>query len=208
MNYLVLIGDLVASRQAPDRAELQRKLAATLASLNRDGRGLVSPYTVTLGDEFQAVYREATPIFQHMFAILGALYPVGVRFAWSIGEITTEINSHSALGMDGPAFYAARDAITSLKGRDEVCSIAGLPADRQPLAGAALRVVSHLLGRWKRSRFLVMEDLLADRKVQDIASRLGMSEQAVYKNITNGGLEGLLELFGTLAHLANMELEA
>ncbi len=53
MNYIVVIADVVASRNIADRALIQDQFVATLSRLNDRNLQLVSPYTVTLGDEFQ-----------------------------------------------------------------------------------------------------------------------------------------------------------
>lgn len=207
MRYLVLIGDIVESRQSSQRDLLQRKLAGVLQALNADAHSLVSPYTLTLGDEFQGVFRGVDNIFEHMFIILGTLHPVAVRFSWAVGAISTDINADSAVGMDGPAFYAARDGVNALKASGEVCALAGLDVRDQPLANAALRVVSHQLGKWRATRHRVMGSLLAGRKVQDIARELAISEQAVYKNISSGGLDALAELFAALSAIIDLRLE-
>ena len=57
MNVVALIADIVDSRAIPERARFQRSLKTTLAAVNkRSRRSLLSPVTLTLGDEFQAVY--------------------------------------------------------------------------------------------------------------------------------------------------------
>ena len=185
----------------------QRKLIATLEGLNRNREGLVSPYTVTLGDEFQAVFKSANRIFADMFNVLGALHPVGVRFSYAVGTISTRINKQSAVGMDGPAFYAAREGISLLKQSGEMFHLASLDSNEQLLAQASLRVASHAMRRWKGNRYRILHDILEGKKVQNIAQDLNISEQAVYKNIESGGLGALAELFGALAMTINPNLE-
>src|SRR6218665_467049 len=115
MKYLALIGDVVDSKRLPRRAEFQVKLEKTLKNTSSRNPSLASPYTITLGDEFQAVYRNADRLFADIFTIWRDLDPAKVRFAVGVGELSTSINPKQALGMDGPAFHHARDAITALK---------------------------------------------------------------------------------------------
>src|SRR5207237_6855737 len=111
MKKIVIIGDLVLSRNIRRRDKIQTELLSELRRLNKIRSGLISPYTVTLGDEFQAVYSNADSLFSDIFEISAKIQPVKIRFAVSLGEITTRINKKSAMGMDGHVFHNARSCI-------------------------------------------------------------------------------------------------
>src|SRR5438270_579082 len=116
MQAIAIIGDIVDSKDIARRDAFQRKLAKALTARGKEKKsGLVSPYTITLGDEFQAVYRSAHHLWTDIITLLGDIHPVQARFAIGVGELTTRINHRQALGMDGPAFHRARAAITELK---------------------------------------------------------------------------------------------
>ena len=55
MNYISLIGDIVNSRGIKSRDTFQKKLDSELKKINKENPNLLSPYTLTLGDEFQAM---------------------------------------------------------------------------------------------------------------------------------------------------------
>src|SRR4051812_44362234 len=113
MQAIAIIGDIVASKDPRRRDAFQRQLAKALAARNREkGSGLVSPYTITLGDEFQAVYRSARNLWTDIVTLLAEIHPVQARFALGVGDLTTRLNRRQALGMDGPAFHRTRAAIT------------------------------------------------------------------------------------------------
>ncbi|MEQ8516180.1 MAG: SatD family protein, partial [Chromatocurvus sp.] len=57
-----------------NRAGLQRVFASSLSSLNaRFGDALASPFTITLGDEFQAVFRDPSPVWAVLSALQASL---------------------------------------------------------------------------------------------------------------------------------------
>ncbi len=208
MPHLVLIGDLIASRQLPERGKTQEKLAAALERLNAtSAERLASPYTITLGDEFQAVFRTADRIFHDAVTLLLALHPIRIRFAWGIGRIETPLNPEMAIGMDGPAFHHAREAMTVLKKTPHLFGISGEPLPRAGLALAALHLISHSLHKWKKNRLHVLSLLGEDMAIKDIAARIGISDKAVYKTIDSGGLRIILSLFEELAGLINESLD-
>ena len=206
MRYLVLIGDIVTSRNSARRRDLQEQMKAVFAELNQNNAGLISPYTLTLGDEFQVVFNEADRVFTDIFAIL-AILPVKVRFSLGLGAITTDLNPAQALGMDGPAFYNARDGINKLKKQGDLYNLEGLADDLQALANASLRLFSHTSKKWRANRYAVINHLLRGWSVDAIVKDLAISEQAVYKNINSGGIEVTIELVSALTDAINTSLQ-
>src|SRR5438270_9561839 len=100
---LAVIGDIVLSRAIAQRAEFQKQLRRTLDNINKRS-AMASPYTITLGDEFQAVYRDPRGVFVDILTIMERIAPVSARFAIGVGTLRTPINPTQAIGMDGPAF--------------------------------------------------------------------------------------------------------
>ncbi|MEM1434917.1 MAG: SatD family protein [Pseudomonadota bacterium] len=191
MAYIALIGDMVASKSLPDsrRAEVQTALADSLAALNRGRKrlGIASNFTITLGDEFQALFASADALWLCLFRIERDLYPTDLRFALGVGEIVTQINQKSALGMDGPAFHRARDGIELLRERNDRYGVFGLTPE-PPYLNDTLTLISRQRETWKQARIETFVDTLAGHKPAAIANRLGLSPQAIYKNITDGNL--------------------
>lgn len=113
--YWAVIGDIVHSRALKDRAAWQRRLEAVLSEADqRFGAGLAAGWTLTLGDEFQALYRAPDAIPPAIEWLLGALDPVRLRFGVGRGTLATELKPR-AVGMDGPVFHAARKALDHAK---------------------------------------------------------------------------------------------
>jgi hypothetical protein len=190
MKHLVLIGDLVGSRQAGGRAALQRRLQRAVQAINGRRRPLLaSPMTITLGDEFQAIYRGADTVFGDIFFLLHALAPIRARFALSVGEIVTPLNRERAIGMDGPAFHQARDLLTELKGDGRLFGLAGAKGDIARLAGPVLAVLSGQLEGWRETRLQLMLGLLEGANSAALATSAKITPRAVNKNIRAADLD-------------------
>ncbi len=208
MRYIAVIADVVASRNITDRAHVQEQLVEVLSLLNGANPQLVSPYTVTLGDEFQAVLSGADELFYDAIAILGALHPHRVRFAYGVGDIITPLNTKQAIGMDGPAFHLARDGIEALKETGALFSVCGsMDKVWASLVNAALAFVSHRASDWPKSRYQVLAGLHKGRSVRDLADSLDLTTQAVYKTIDRGALGPLISMFDATAQALNRCLE-
>lgn len=209
MTYLVLIGDLVASRQLPGRAQFQRRLRAVLQGLNiRAKRALVSPYTLTLGDEFQAVYRDATTAFADLMSIQAQIAPVRARFALATGTLATPVNQVQAIGMDGPAFHRARMRLEELKAEARLFGVQTADEPGWTLADGALAVLSGLTEGWQPRRFEVFAGLLAGTTGPALAKKTGITVRAVNKNIRAADLDEWMRILDEIARLLNAEIKA
>ncbi len=194
MSKIVLIGDIVASRKIKDRSSVQKKLKSTIRQLNRNNPNLLSPYTITLGDEFQAVFNKAELIFSDIITIMLALYPEQVRFSIGAGAIDTPINKQQAIGMDGPAFYLARKGIEHLKATGYLFTTNGLIEAQQDIVNNSLYLVSHHMAKWKQTRLSVFRLLQQGLSVADMTKKLDLTDKAIYKTIDHGELKVVNQL--------------
>ncbi len=200
-EYIAFIGDIVGSKKLSDRSEVQDRLREVLQRLNRRGDpGVLSPYTITLGDEFQAVLGKADRVFLDTLTIWVAMEPVRVRFSFGIGRLETPINPKEAIGMDGPAFHRARQGINDLKETSDLFTISG---DRKhgciALMKPTLALISHLTESWKPNRWQILLRLYEEISVKEVAEELKISDSAVYKNIESGDLRTIIDVFKAMA---------
>lgn len=215
-NRIVLIGDIVESKKMNEagRSRLQEQLSGLIETINAKSKSIEAPMTITLGDEFQAVYSGGESILKDSWTILAGIHPVSVRFSIGIGNIVTPINKKQALGMDGPAFYAARAGIEKLKKsgnmyRVEIADISGIDREKLELRllNLTLELLSNEMKRWKKVRFQILERLNQGLAIKDIARALKLSDAAVYKNRDEGDLNLMLDLQSTVSQLLNQKLK-
>lgn len=214
-KYVVVIGDIVGSRAVADRKTLQRQLAAAVSRINRrlaKAAALLSPYTITLGDEIQAVYAHPASVVLDVVSLLGDLLPHRMRFCVAVGAIATGINKVAAIGMDGPAFHMARAGIDELKAAGDGSSLTvkaeeGLDVD---LEDCTARLLDIHLRQWRPNRFKVLNAELpaaADESVErpdakEVAAVIGITATAVYKN----RVDGHIDLIARAAHSVGRSL--
>jgi hypothetical protein len=194
MPYLVIIGDVVASRAIGDRAGFQGRMRRAMDDRNaaQAEGSLVSPYTLTLGDEFQVVRSWTEGCFRDLLSIAADLQPADLRFALGIGDISTAINPAQAIGMDGSAFHRARDGVERLKQERAACRVEGLPQPLDGLVNNGLALAFGRLGGARGNRWPLAAALLEGLSVPQIAPRLGKSEQALYKTMRALDLQALV----------------
>ncbi|MBI9050827.1 MAG: hypothetical protein JEZ00_15510 [Anaerolineaceae bacterium] len=206
MKYLVLIADIAASRKIINRRKIQDDLLRILGKLNLNNGSIISPYTITLGDEFQAVFSSAQFIFHDVFRILSELFPEKVRFSFGIGRISTEIIRESSIGMDGPAFHVARDGIEKLKKTSDRFSINGVTGKNANLINQSLQILSHESNKWKESRLKTFNLYIQEQPVKKICESINLTDKAIYKTINMGMLDIFKEQLLEIEKLISYEL--
>lgn len=189
MQVIALIGDVVRSRRVSNRRGLQARLSRALGEVSRNNRCLASPYTLTLGDEFQAVYRRADRVVADILDLLVSIHPVQARFSLGVGSLSTPINPEQALGMDGPAFHRARAAMEALKREKGLWRIAAEPVETWRPVNHVLAYVGHHAGGWDRNRLRILRQRLDGVPVVQMVEAVGISKVAIHKNIRVAALD-------------------
>lgn len=195
-EVMALIGDIAMSKKIEDRENFQNKISLLFKKVSAASKDyLHSPYTLTLGDEFQAVYRTPDSIMTDIWKIIEALYPHRARFAVGMDMLSTKINPNKAIGMDGPAFYYARDGIEELKQYSRtIIQFYGKNIRNLNLIDQYLILLSGISSRWKHNTIKIFNGLLNKDSLEKISNNTGISKRAVYKNIKNNYLEEIIDL--------------
>lgn len=189
VNVVVLIADIIDSREIEHRSHFQDELVHCLNTINKEAHTLLSPYTVTLGDEFQAVYASGTEILDHILSIQVNFFPVRFRFSIGFGEIATQINTKQALGMDGPVFHLAREGMNRLKKtKYTVIGLFGFTSDSLETINSGLVLSSSVMADWKAETLQIFHALYRGYKVSDILPRYHLSKRGMYKLINRNKL--------------------
>lgn len=119
--YISVIGDIRNSKSIKGRTEVQNKLNFVLERINHDYKDFIKlNFSITLGDEFQALLRSDANVLEIIYKIKVLLPEIEIRFGIGIGELSTNIINHiSSLGTDGPVWWNAREMIQDIKDKHE-----------------------------------------------------------------------------------------
>lgn len=191
-----LIGDVIDSRRAADRRKLHDRLSLTLREV-----GATVPATtalqITVGDEFQGSYTTLGHAIDALFRIRMALLPaVHVRFGLGWGQV--DLLDHATGTQDGPAWWAAREAIEAAKTAElraathAVRTVYRCGADTGPspaAVNAALLCQDQLLSSLDDRSLRILRRLAGNERRTAIATAEGISPSAISQRIVSGGLE-------------------
>ena len=160
----------------------------------------MSPFTITLGDEFQAVYGGFEAVLGDTVEIIAEVYPHRLRMALGHGPLSTDLNPTAALGMDGPCFAAAREHLTRLKKEErsiiQVSATAGIDLELENLS---LRLFADAIEGWKHNSLAILALSLTGGSTEELAEQLGMTRRGINKNIASHNIPDFVELIRLLS---------
>ena len=212
--YLALIADVIDSKMVQERFDLQKQLEKTLQTMNElFGEFLASNFTLTLGDEFQALLKVDAPVFQMIDTLRSELTPTQLRFGIGLGEIVTDIDPLPSIGADGPAYWNARAAINLVHqkndyGNTQIYFSCG--KEKQDFFVNALIASGEAIrSGWRGSQEEILLDLLKrcvyseNFSQQDLAQSLAINPSALSKRLKSSSIRVYLR--GRAAALASIQ---
>ena len=212
--YLALIADVIDSKMVQERFDLQKQLEKTLQTMNElFGEFLASSFTLTLGDEFQALLKVDAPVFQIIDTLRSELTPTQLRFGIGLGEILTDIDPLQSIGADGPAYWNARAAINLVHqkndyGNTQIYFSCG--KEKQDFFVNALIASGEAIrSGWRGSQEEILLDLLKrcvyseNFSQQDLAQSLAINPSALSKRLKSSSIRAYLR--GRAAALASIQ---
>jgi hypothetical protein len=147
--------------------------------------GILSPYTVTLGDEFQGVAKSLAAALKSILhmedTVLERSLGFRIRYVLHQGIIETRLNRRVAHGMLGPGLTRAR-ALLEDKRRGQARFRFDLPdkwLERQ--LARLFQVIDALSERWRVSDSPLIRDMLANPSNTEVGARHGMNRSQVWK---------------------------
>jgi DNA-binding CsgD family transcriptional regulator len=207
VDYTAVIGDVVDSRKlSPEaRASLQEELQEFLLTLNEGwSDSIAAQFVITTGDEFQGLLKDASVVPDLLWATNTRIEGAMIRYGIGYGELHTQLR-REAVGMDGPAFHNAREAVMAAE--ESGCNYGvfkGFGDVEDRILNAIARLLDHQIGRMTVKQREVV-DLMRERFEQRaIADQLGVTRQAISKQLRSIGWEAFAAGEDALRLAANL----
>ncbi len=188
-NYYVFMADVIASRSREPQ-ELMEEFENLVSTANTlFSEGILSPLTITLGDEFQGVVSTLLDAVRVLVwleeARLKGVFGSQLRYVIHYGEITTPLNPQLAYGMLGPGLADAREELADKRRRRSRFRIE-LPDRRLALQLSQLLDVMFALTReWKCEDASLLFDMMLHQNNEAVAVAHGKNRSQVWKRRRN-----------------------
>ena len=185
----ILMGDIVGS-STYKASKLRREFMEIVSSCNKTLEGeILSPYTVTLGDEFQGVARTLRGLFDAVFYLeeisLLKRLRFKVRYVGLYGEIDTPINRMKAHGMMGAGLTRSREML-SAKRRGKPRFQFELPeAQMTKELNLLFLVIDGIMAKWDPDDGPLILDMIANNNNVEVGKKHKKNRTQIWKRRKN-----------------------
>jgi hypothetical protein len=188
-EHFILMGDVIGSRKLP-AVELHEQMKALLSACNKDLKAaILSPYTTTLGDEFQGIAASLHATLESVFYLedsrLRRQYDFQIRYVVLYGQLETAVNREIAYGMMGAGLTRARELLTD-KRRGRPRFQFDLPQEWLAENLTRLcRAMEGLAERWERRDYPLILDMLSTPSNEEVAVKYRKNRSQIWKRRKN-----------------------
>jgi hypothetical protein len=206
-DYLILMADIVDSRNAQQN-KLMKWFKKITNEINYEKKDiLLSPITITLGDEFQCVVKNVEAGIDLMISIdekkLKELVDFKLRYVLVEGNIDTPINQEIAYGMLGEGLTRAREKLTEYKNSNYRYSIVLKDTKKSEALINSMIVYQNITDSWKKEKdFLLITKFLELRDYKLVAEKLEKTRSQIWKREKSLGMEAYFSIKKVINYIA------
>jgi hypothetical protein len=194
MIYPILMADIISSHSLEPN-ELIHDFRGLVTYVNSEWADqILSPLTITLGDEFQGIIKSARfaieLIFQIEEKIIREQLSFKLRYVICLGKIETPINTNIAYEMLGSGLTRARLELNNLKkNKKRFFFIEELNEQHYQPINELFRLFQHFIDSWKPDDFELVNQFLLGKNYQQVAVELNMNPSSTWRRQKNLNIE-------------------
>lgn len=186
MKHFILMADVVKSRDQEPVAMMQAFNSLVKDLNTMFGCRLLSPVTITLGDEFQGVPDSFLTSCELILWLeeqrIDRSLSFTLRYVLLEGDIATPLNTEHAWGMLGQGLTDAREFLQEAKKKElPVLVSIGHPVASQILAEAFIVYMNIVSGWHQEDDYPLVSSFLKHKDYKEVAEALGKSRSQIWK---------------------------
>ncbi len=184
-NYYIIMADVVHSGEH-NGSQLMDSFKEIVNSVNSAYESeILSPLTITWGDEFQGVISSLEVGISIIFHLEEEMIHQGadykLRYVLLYGEIETSINTTVAYEMLGSGLTDARKKIERLKSQNNERILISIPSDLRIPLNKSLLIYTRLIDGWKYSDFPLISAFIKAIGYKAVAENLGKDRSLMWR---------------------------
>lgn len=186
MKHIILMGDVIKSR-GKEQQRLILELQETVLFINTKYKDeILSPLTITLGDEFQAVLKNINAglkiIIEIEEYIIKNKFSFKLRFVLNEGIIDTKINSKVAYEMLGEGLTFTRNKLNQLKSTDNRFNVFIDELNLSKVINNSFVILDNIINKWDiETDFEIVASFLENIDYKTVASKLNRNRSLIWK---------------------------
>lgn len=186
MKHLILMCDVVKSRDK-DQKQLIKELKQTVQFINRKySNDILSPLTITLGDEFQGIIKNVESglsiIIEIEEYIIKNKFDFKLRYVFNVGDIDTQINAKVAHEMLGIGLTETRTKLNQLKSTDNRINVSMGDEIISSVINNSFVVLDNIINKWDiEDDFEIASTFLEYIDYKIVAEKLNRNRSLIWK---------------------------
>lgn len=193
MDYPILMADIINSRKGNQKKTISdlRNIVNFINEIWSDE--ILSPLTITLGDEFQGVINTMDNGYRIIFEIeeqiIKCNLKLKLRYVLNFGSIETQINNNSAYEMLGSGLTFARETLNNMKtGKSRFRIILGRQKHEDVMNGL-FKIYENYLDSWKQKDYHIVKEFLLNKTYQEVAEILNINISSSWRRYKSLNME-------------------
>jgi DNA-binding phage protein len=197
------MADIVRSREMTDIRALSSKFSDVIKNANkRFSKNLLSPLTITLGDEFQGIAASLPAAFEVLQSVNRTLLErdIRCRFVIGEGEILTEINKKVAWNMLGPGLTRCREVLGNKKNPNRIrfAILDSLIEKNLNALGFAATTIEE---DWTSHQLILMNEIIDSKTTAAaIAEKRKLNKTGLYRSLRSAKHPLYIEIIGVIEY--------
>ena len=156
MKQFIIMGDIIDSRNKNQNQLMENFKFIINEAYENNKNNILSPLTITLGDEFQGVVKDLPSAINIILNIeeniIANKFDFKLRYVLNEGEIETPINNKIAHEMLGSGLTDARYKLTELKRENSRFIISIQNKFQERILSNAFKIYENIVGKWNLER--------------------------------------------------------
>ena len=185
-NYWILMADVRDSSQKEGDTLMNQFQQLVSDANQRFGSQILSPLSITLGDEFQGVVKDIEAVRDLIYyfdeELLTSDPHFDLRFVANFGPIDTAINSETSYGMLGDGLTEARKRLNTLKKSEEAIQVSGTGDNAQDRAlTLAFRWYRSLYSDWPAKDRAIAQEFIQGKDYKQVATAFDRDPSSMWR---------------------------
>ncbi len=210
-DYIILMADIIRSGKK-NQKKLMVNFRGVIDDVNNENKHLLlSPMTITLGDEFQAIAKNVPSAIELLFLVqektIQHKADFKLRYVIVEGAIDTPINTKIAHGMLGEGLTKARKLLETSKDDFKNYNFELTDAKKSTALGNSLFLYQSIVESWKVNRdqelittFLALDDYKL------VAEKLDKTRSQIWKRRKSLRIDEYTAVKATINYIATLKV--
>ncbi len=198
-----MLGDLFSSRQIKNSEELQKKLENSFEKVNNIyAKDIYAKFKVLKGvDEIGGVLSNIQHAYNIIDIISDEISPNLMRFVLVLDDIDDPVEARNITKMSGVAFHKASDMMGKLKKSDLTVDIALCNRSLDKILTDIINLIRSVKKDWSVTKHQIFKEYKETGNQYKVAEKLGITQQAVSKNLDHMNWREMDEMETSLNNL-------